>query len=172
MRVSVSTLMGLQPILGSKPACLAWLRRAGVKLHTSGNRYIVEMSDLPPDVRRAWELRQIEAAGLPSGEYDDAAHDRFTGASPLMQAVALRKAEVARFLVAGGASAERGLTTALCDQVRAKFGADGTDRMTLRRILRAVAGIDPVNFAPALLPPTPARASRQQRFRRMPGHIS
>ncbi len=69
-----------------------------------------------------------------------------------MQAAALRKAESARFLTAGGASEGRGLTSALMAQVRERFGTEGTDRMTLRRILRTVAGGDPVNFAPAVLP--------------------
>ncbi len=113
---------------------------------------LVNILHLPEPERRSWEARQIEAAGLPAGEYDDAAHDRFAAATPVMQATALRKAEIVRYLTAGGASEGRGLTSELADQARAKFGVDGTDKMTLRRILRTVAGVDPVNFAPALLP--------------------
>lgn len=90
--------------------------------------------------------------GLPAGDHDDAAHERFAGATSAMQAVAFHKAEIARFLVAGWASEDRGLTCTLIDQARKTFGTDGTEKMTLRCILRAVAGVEPMNFAPALLP--------------------
>lgn len=149
---TASVLQGVGRIPHSKPAALAWLRKMGVDHHIDGQRLLFRVSSLPEPERRAWELRQIEATGLPAGDYDDAAHLRFADATPAMQAVALRKAEIARFLVAGGASEGRGLTVDLIDQSRVRFGAYGTDKMTLRRILRAVAGVDPVNFAPALLP--------------------
>lgn len=97
-----------------------------------------------------WELREIEDAGLPAGEYDYVAHSRFAEATPAMQATALRKADLARFLVKGGASS-KGLPGLLCDAAREAFGQEGADKMTLRRILRAVEDVDPVNFAPALL---------------------
>lgn len=117
-----------------------------------GDVEVLNLADLPPEVRRAYELREIEAAGLPAGEYDDAAHERFTDATPAMQAIALRKAEIARFLVKGGASIQFGLSASLTNAVRQKFGQDGTDKMTLRRVLCAIEGVDPVNFAPALMP--------------------
>ncbi|MDK8873929.1 phage protease [Paracoccus sp. SSJ] len=113
---------------------------------------MVEVTDLPADVRRAYELREIEATGLPAGDYDDAAHERFAEATPAMQAIALRKAEIARFLVKAGAGATFGLSASLVQAVRQEFGPEGTDRMTLRRILRTVEGVDPINFAPALMP--------------------
>lgn len=150
--ISVSSIVGLPSVPSTNRGVRDWLKRNGVPLVKDGNRFVFRLDDIPTEVRHAWELRQIEAAGLPAGEYDHAAHDRFAGATPVMQATALRKAEIARFLVAGGASKERGLTCNLIEQARAKFGADGTDKMTLRRMMRAVAGIDPVNFAPALLP--------------------
>lgn len=68
-----------------------------------------------------------------------------------MQATALRKAEIARYLVKGEASC-CSLPSMLCDATRQEFGDEGTDRMTLRRIMRAVDGVDPINFAPALMP--------------------
>ena len=144
--------LGLPNIPETRMGVWKWLNRNGVPRTKDGNRQVFSLSDLPPEVRQAYVLRQIETSGLPAGEYDDAAHDRFAKATPAMQATALRKAEIARFLVAGGASEGRGLSSLLADQARAKFGAEGTDKMTLRRILRAVAGVDPVNFAPVLLP--------------------
>lgn len=152
MRVSVTTLMGLSPIPESKPACIAWLRRNGIDLLPAGNRLTVKVSDLPVAVRRAYELREIEVAGLPAGTYDNVAHERFAEATPAMQAIALRKVEIARFLAKAGVCNGRGLTKTLCDAARAKFGDANTDKMTLRRISCAVDGVDPVNFGPALLP--------------------
>ena len=152
MRSPASHLLGLQGLPSTIVGVRKWLKRNGIPLALDGKRFVFHLSDLPAEVRCAWELRQIEAAGLPAGEYDDAAHERFSEATPAMQAAALRKAEIARFLTAGGASEGLGLTCALLTQARERFGADGTDRMTLRRILRTVAGVDPVNFAPALLP--------------------
>ena len=156
MQVPVSSLLGLAGVPSHRTSASRWLAKAGVVISANLDDgrcpETVRLSDLPEDVRRAYELRQIEEAGLPAGEYDDEAHARFAAATPAMQTVALRKAEIARFLTKGGASDGRGLTSQLAEAARAKFGADGTDKMSLRRILRAVAGIDPVNFAPALLP--------------------
>ncbi|KGJ20717.1 transposase domain-containing protein [Paracoccus sanguinis] len=120
---------------------------------TDGRRpQYVLLSDLPQEVRRAYELQQIEASGLEPGTHDEETHARFLEATPAMQAIALRKAEIARFLIKGNGSAGARLTSDLVALARARFGEEGTDKMTLRRILRAVEGIDPVNFAPALLP--------------------
>lgn len=152
MLVSVTELMGCHPMPSSKPACLAWLRRHGVTFRPAGNSFSVLLNDLPADVRRSYELREIEAAGLPAGDYDDAAHERFSEATPAAQAIALRKAEIARFLVKAGAGVRFGLSASLAEAARQKFGPEGTDRTTLRRFLRAVHGVDPVNFAPALTP--------------------
>lgn len=153
--IPIRSLLGLGRIPDHRTSASQWFRRAGVPLHTGtgkGGRFeYVHSEDLPSDVRRAYELCKIEAAGLPAGDYDDVAHERFLAATPAMQAVALRKTEIAQFLVKGGASSGR-LPGALCEAVRQKFGPESTDKTTLRRILRAVDGIDPVNFAPALMP--------------------
>lgn len=153
--VSVTNLMDLRPMPSSKPACIAWLRRYRVDLHAVGCSFFVKLTDLPVDVQRAYELREIEAAGLDAGVYDDAAHDRFDEATPTMQAAALRKAEIARFMMKGGAALglPHSLPHSLTAAVQQKFGSDGTNEMTLRRILRKINGVDPINYAPALLPP-------------------
>lgn len=148
---TVFDLQGVGRIPSSKPAALAWLRKFSLSHRKDGQRLLFDISSLPQEERSAYSLREIEAAGLPAGVHDEAAHDRFAEATPAMQAVALRKAEIARFLVKGGAST-KSLPGPLCDATREKFGADGTAKMTLRRILRAVDGVDPINFAPALAP--------------------
>lgn len=156
MMILLRSILGCGPIPQHRTSAGAWLSRNRIAtakvLVNGGEADAIYLSDLPVEARRAYELREIEATGLPGGDYDDAAHQLFDEATPAMRSAALRKAEIARFLVAGGASAEHGLTTVLSDQARAKFGLEGTDKMTLRRILRSVVGIDPVNFAPALLP--------------------
>lgn len=155
MTIPVKALCGIADIPTDRTAASQWLRRNAVTIHIgsgNGGRFeFVLAHDLPAEVRRAYELREIEEAGLPAGEYDDVAHSRFAEATPAMQATALRKAKIARFLVKGVASS-KGLPGLLCDAAREAFGPEGTDKATLRRILRAVEGVAPVNFGPALVP--------------------
>lgn len=154
--IPIRKLLGLSGVPSHRTSASRWLEVRGILTRTikgkGGNIEVLDLADLPIQVRRAYQNREITEAGLPAGSYDDAAHEAFAAATPAMQAIALRKAEIARFLVKGGAGAGFGLSANLMASVRQKFGADGTDRMTLRRILQAVEGIDPVNFAPALAP--------------------
>ena len=46
--------------------------------------------------------RDLEAAGLPLGDYDDVAHAALANAPPKMRAEADRKAGIAQFLLTGG----------------------------------------------------------------------
>jgi len=154
--VAVKDICGLGPVPADRTAASTWLRRLGVDIHRAagngGEHERVNLRDLPATVRRAYELRQAKAEGLEPGDYDDEAHGRLLSATPAMLDAAHRKAEIARFLRRGGATAERGLTADLISAAREKFGGKGTDKMTLRRILKEVEGVAPINFAPALLP--------------------
>lgn len=152
MNLAVSHIVGLPGVPETNRGVRDWLKRHQVPLIEQGNRFTFSIGDLPPDVRRAYELRQIEATGLDAGEYDDELHHRFAQATPTMQSRALRKAEIARFLTKAGASNGCRLAVNIISAVQAKFGPDGTTEPSLRRILQAVAEVDPVNFAPALLP--------------------
>ena len=107
-----------------------------------------KLSDLPAEVRRGLLIRDIEASGLPSGTYDDDAHAALMGATPAMRAGAERKAEIARDLLAIGSRMSWADKAAF---IRKKYGEDGTSTPSLNRILRDVKGVDPINFAPALL---------------------
>ncbi len=154
--VPVKHLLGVSNIPRDRTSASKWLARLGIPTFKipacGGEADAVHFADLPSEVRRAYELRQLEASGLAAGDYDDAAHECFMAATPAMQAAALRKAKIARFLVLRSGSADTTLTGDLVAAVRSEFGGKGTDKMTLKRILKAVAGVDPINFAPALLP--------------------
>jgi len=156
MIVTLRALSGIAGLPRDRSALSAWAKRNGIattKVSVKGGQAdAVRLSDLPEDVRSAYELRQIEAAGLDGGEFDVEAHDLFAAATPQMRKIALRKAEVARFLIKAGVRDGRGITKTVCDAARAKFGDKNTGKMGLREISCAVAGVDPVNFGPALLP--------------------
>ena len=156
MNIWVNSLLGVAGIPSDRSSAARWLRSAGVPIfsdqHDGRKPQYVLLADLPSEVRCAYELRQIEAAGLEGGEFDEEAHDRFMAATPAMQTKALHKAEIARFLVKAGVRDGRGITKTVCDAARAKFGDKNTGKMGLREISCTVAGVDPVNFGPALLP--------------------
>jgi hypothetical protein len=132
------------------------------------------LSDLPEAVRLAYVERECARGGLPAGAYDDAAHARLMAATPGMRARAERRAELARALaVAKAQGLSRRARFAL---VRKRFGAAGTSRASLERIERAVAGVDPINRAPALLeeqqtgrPPVPMSAEAWAMFLKLTG---
>ena len=105
-------------------------------------------STLPEEIRRAILAREMEATGLPQGIYDDEAHSRLAEMPVKMRVKAERKADIARPLLSAGKSLPWSEKLAL---VKARFGANGVSLPSLNRILRAVEGVDPVNFAPALL---------------------
>ncbi len=83
----------------------------------------------------AWRLRRRGARGLPGGAGVDARGGR-------------AQAAIARLLLTEGAGlswAERVLL------VGERLGSEGVSKATPRRILAAVAGVDPIDHAPALL---------------------
>ncbi|WP_162497504.1 DNA-binding domain-containing protein, partial [Roseovarius dicentrarchi] len=93
------------------------------------------------------------------GTYDDDAHASYLAASASLRAKAERRAAMVRLLKAVGSEVSWGDRLRL---VRAKFGTEGTDKRTLQRYLNTVEGVDPINYAPALLPGhkgSPVRAS-------------
>lgn len=147
-QATAAELQGIGRIPNSRPATLAWLKRHNVGGGQNGNRFTFNLSDLPEDVRRAFIERQCETTYLPAGTYDDDEYARLMEAPAGMRAAAERAAAIARFMVP-----RRGLVSwaNLVAQVRAEFGAKGCSVATLRRILDDVTGVDPINFAPALL---------------------
>lgn len=149
MRAAIVDLMGIGPLPSSKPACLAWLRRAGVSLIECGNRFEVRLADLPEDVRRAYTIKALAALELDPGTYDEEANAALMAAPPGMRDEADRKAHVARVIRAGR---QAGLGRAAVHQaVWDQFGKEGNSSKSLDRWEAQVAGVDPVNFAAVLL---------------------
>ncbi|WP_172292326.1 transposase domain-containing protein [Pseudoruegeria sp. HB172150] len=104
--------------------------------------------DLPAQERLAYLRRQLDELRLDPGSYDDAAHEAFLQASPSRRERAEGKAAVARMLVALGPRvcwAER------LHLVHERFGEKGHSKPRLKALLTAVKGVDPINYAPALL---------------------
>ena len=146
--VAVAEIKALPGVPQTAMGVRKWLQHLAIPVTTIGQTFTFAPSDLPDPVRLAYVTRQIEAAGLPVGTYDEAAQDTFADMPPKMRAEAERKAAIARLAgVCRGA-----LTwTQKVALVRQRFGDDGTSETSLVRIERAVEGVDPINFAPALV---------------------
>lgn len=151
--IPVRQLCGVADVPRGRHNASTWLRRQDIPLHTvpskGGPAEAVELSDLPAPVRAAFHEREAEHLGLEPGVFDPAAHERLEDATPRMRARAEQAARVVRFVrsrVEAGLSQEAAFKAA-----RGRFGARGTSRATLLRCMKAVQGVDPVNFAPALL---------------------
>ena len=152
MLVPVRTILGLDGVPKDRTSATNWLIKAGVPIVTlegdARRPQAVKLSDFPAKVRRALLKRDVEAAGLQVGTYDDDAHADMMDATPAMRAAAEAKAAIARDFLAIGSRMSWARKIAF---VRDRHGAEGTSEASLARILRAVKGIDPINFAPALL---------------------
>lgn len=152
MKVLVRSIAGVGRIPHHRTSAADWLARHGVKIARSRTGVtaaeFVSLSDLPAPERRAVIEAQLAEAGLDPGTYDDDAHAAFLTAPPSMRDEAERKAAIARYLIVARGCAKGAELHRL---VRAKFGAKGTSEAALKRLLKAVQGVDPINFAPALL---------------------
>lgn len=106
MQIPVKTLCGIGPIPAHRTRASKWLHRAGINLFRivgSGGEYeATNLSDLPDSVRLAHVTRDIEAAGLVGGIYDEDAHGDFAATPSKMRAEAECKAEIARLLISAG----------------------------------------------------------------------
>ncbi|MFN3970891.1 MAG: hypothetical protein ACK4L4_05880 [Gemmobacter sp.] len=94
--------------------------------------------------------READRAGLPSGVHDDAAHLTLAGKSQGVRDIAHQRATIMVFV-------RRHLLTGLSvGKIAALLPKAGLgqcpDELTLKRWLKRVEGVDPINFAPALAP--------------------
>ena len=152
MTVLLSTreLQGIGGLPESKMGCLKWLKRHDVQAVKSGSQALLfALSDLPDSVRLAYAARRSQERGLVAGAYDDAVHKVLMEAPASLRDEAERRAEIARFVL--GLAGKLSLAEK-ARAVRAEFGAEGTSEASVKRLLKAVAGVDPINFAPALAP--------------------
>lgn len=158
--LSTEQMQALGRIPESKPACLAWARRHGMKPLRVGKGFKFNLSDLPEPERLAYLRRDLDTLELDPGTYDDAAHEALSEASPARRDRAERKAGIVRMLTALRAQGvKEGKSFAL---VREKFGDKGTSKPSLKRLLKAVQGVDPINYAPALLDDYKATVKRAE----------
>lgn len=147
--LGVQDLVGLIGLPQTPFGVRKWLVRHNVCLTKTGKSFTFPLSALPEDVRRAYTVRAAEGHDLAPGIYDEAAHAVLNGATPHLRQEAERKAEVARFILAGR---KAGLgRSAIHRAVWERFGTEGNSAKSLDRWEAQVQGVDPVNFAPALL---------------------
>lgn len=149
MMLAVIDVVGLPGLPTTPMGVRKWLRSNGVNVEKQGKRFAFPFSSLPDNAKQAYLERACEEGGLPVGNYDDAAHAAFLAAPASLRAAAERRAAMARYLLT--VRAHTGWPERLA-MVRAKFGAKGVSKPSLKRLLADVKGVDPINFAPALLP--------------------
>lgn len=164
MKLRAKVLSGIGRIPKDRSAISAWMLRNSIPVHTcQGNGGVYEfvlLSDLPAPERLAYLRQELDGFDLPAGEYDDDAHRRLGEASPSRRARAERRAGIARMLMALRVrGVKEGERFAL---VRERFGVEGTSNASLKRLQKAVQGVDPINFAPALLDDYKAPAKRAE----------
>ncbi|WP_444455378.1 hypothetical protein ACTTAI_08915 [Rhodobacter capsulatus] len=148
-------LAGIPGLPTSRMGIWKWLKRKEIPLIESGGCYYFQLSDLPNQVRLSFLAHRAEAMGLAMGEHDDAAHVALA-AKPLgVQNTAYARAETMMFVAKHRAA---GLTDGQIAQhlqtEAAKTGAAilAPSCATLDRWSKAIAGIAPINWAPALAP--------------------
>ena len=150
--IAVRSILATGGVPKDRTSATRWLVNAGVRIVArdgdARRPEEVALSDLPALVRRAYVERQLETAGLPAGTYDETAHERLAEMPPKMRAEAERKAEIARLLLTVGKALPWSQKLSL---VKSRFGEKGVSQPSLIRLLTAVKGIDPINFAPALM---------------------
>jgi putative transposase len=153
MLVKVNRTLGIGDIPKDKTSALKWMRRNDIALTSidvdGGKAFVVPLADLPKRERIAFLELEIERAGLNIGQYDDAAHVVYLSAPASIRAAAEYRASTVRVL------RSLGVETSWNDRLvilRKKFGDDAPSKVTLKRYLALVKDVDPINFAPALMP--------------------
>lgn len=110
----------------------------------------VHRSDLPEPVRLAYQVRQAERSGLAAGVQDEAAHLALMAKPMGTQKRAHDRAAILVFVVK---HRQAGLNLPNTLALLASAGFDETpSKVTLKRWLKEVENVDPINWAPALAP--------------------
>ena len=159
--IPVVSILGVGRIPKDRTSASRWLAQNGVPVRVAegdGRKpEFVDLTDLPEPERLAYLRRQLEDQHLDPGNYDDEAHAAFMKAAPARRQRALRKAEIAALLVTLGSDVPWPERLRL---VHERFGTDGASKPRLKAVLTAVKGVDPINFAPALLDGHKGNATR------------
>ncbi len=146
--LTVKSIAGVEGLPGSFFGVRKWLTRMQIPTTLVGKNLTFAVTDLPAPVRIAYLTRELERSGMDAGKHDAEAHARYLAAPAGLRAEADRRAAIVHEFI------KLPVATLWSDRAQVisrKFGAKGTDTCTLRRYLQAVKGVDPINFAPALL---------------------
>ncbi|MBV2360986.1 DDE-type integrase/transposase/recombinase [Thalassococcus sp. CAU 1522] len=158
VKLAVADIIGMKGVPDTHMGVRKWLVSKSVDTELCGKRFLFNLSDLPEDVRLAWWHRELDNLHLEPGTRDDAAHEAFMAQPAKARARAERKAAIATLLTAlREQGVKEGERFAL---VREKFGDKGTSTASLKRFQRGVEGVNPINYAPALLDVYKATAQR------------
>jgi putative transposase len=153
MKIRSKELAGVGRIPNDRTSISAWMERRSIPVvirrGNGGDAEYVSLADLPEDVRLAYWRRELDRMHLPSGTFDDTAHEMFSEAPAKSRARAERKAMIAAMLT--GLRAQGAKEGERFKLVREKFGDKGTSNASLKKLSKAVQGVDPINYAPALL---------------------
>jgi hypothetical protein len=138
---------------GHRTTASDWLRRNSIPTHwkngNGGKAEYVCLADLPASVRRACLERLVEQAELEMGAYDDGAHAELLKAPLKAQARAHGNADRLLFIVKREPA---GLTWLEIESAWHKeFGSFPT-RGSVNNWKAKIAGVNPANWAPALVP--------------------
>lgn len=146
--VPISQLLKAGRIPSTRKGAIQWFRREGIPLVETKAGFAVEISLLGDAERIAFLERQADDLSLELGSYDETAHEQYMQATASRRERAEKKAEIARYLVSLGDDLVWREREAL---VQERFGKKGNSDQRLKALLKRVEGIDPINFAPALL---------------------
>lgn len=159
MMIPVRSLLGLGSIPSHRASAVACLSRLGLTIHkingNGGLRDAILLSDLPDPERLAFLARRAETMGLPMGVQDDAAHLALAAKPVGVQNTAYARADTMMFIAKHEAAGLKWRQIAGLLEAEAAKAASAIlvpSRMTSHRWARMIAGLDPVNWAPALAP--------------------
>jgi hypothetical protein len=152
-KLLISELVSRGRIPATKEGARKWLIRFDVPFAEQqvqgGLAYAVILSGLPELERRAVLEHQVETVALHGGQYDEAAHAAYLAAPASVRAKAESRAAIMRVLRAFDQTTGWIESLSILDK---EFDSNLLSKVTLKRYLKLVKDVDPINFAPALLP--------------------
>lgn len=151
--IAVTELLGTGRIPLDRKSASRWLVANSVPIQVAledGRKPELDLiTDLPEPERIAYLRRELEASDLHPGHYDEDAHRVYMFASPKARSEAERRSATVRIFKRLGPDVKWADKIAIIGE---EVGGKAPSKATINRYLKAVEGIDPINFAPALLP--------------------
>lgn len=152
--IPIRSLLGLASVPSHRTTAGEWFRRASILTSRQKSKVgevdCVHLSDLPEPVRLAYQVRQAERSGLAAGVQDEAAHLGLMAKTMGTQKRAHDRAAIVAFVVK---HRQAGLSWRDTLSQLASAGFDETpSKVTLKRWLKEVENVDPINWAPVLAP--------------------